>query len=437
MPPKLKVNMAKINCKRIKLITPVLFIFSIAMLIVSIIVLKNTSKIFFQGYFYSILAFLSLSAFFISTQLDKFINIKPFFRNMPIYYTMFFFIGLCAYIFYFFSETITAILLFILVSVIVLVFFYIEPLIYIIIIFLGTSIMIPKIISLFGLYVGLDFLLLIAVLMILSLFKWASLKTELEHNQIIERQKRILDKEIEMASHIQKCFYKHENLYFDDWEIAFYNNPMAGVSGDFYDFYNTESKLNGLSVFDISGHGISSGLLTLLVKNIVSSEFDNVENKNLKLIMENINARFLKEKGKIENYMTGILARIKENNVSFVISGHPKPIVYNSRTKSIGFFNSENSYSGVIGLKGFQPNFMEESISMNSGDQLIFYTDGIAETKNIELEEYGNKRFLNCIERNINKPVEAQIQDLIWDINSFRKEQPQNDDITIIILRKK
>ena len=67
------------------------------------------------------------------------------------------------------------------------------------------------------------------------------------------------------------------NPALKNYEIAYYNKAMAGVSGDFYDFYYNNTSLEGFGIFDVSGHGLASGLVTMLAKNIIEEEEDDAE----------------------------------------------------------------------------------------------------------------------------------------------------------------
>ena len=102
-----------------------------------------------------------------------------------------------------------------------------------------------------------------------SFLKHRILSTEKE----LRHQKDLLSSEIYQAATIQKTFFHQNFTHFSDWEIACRCVPMAGVSGDMYDFYPSkiegEDSLYGAGIFDISGHGISSGIITLLAKNII------------------------------------------------------------------------------------------------------------------------------------------------------------------------
>ena len=64
-----------------------------------------------------------------------------------------------------------------------------------------------------------------------------------------------------MAAVIQQSFFRQDVKNIKKYEVAYFSRPMVGVSGDLYDFYKTGDKLDGLGVFDVSGHGISSGLV--------------------------------------------------------------------------------------------------------------------------------------------------------------------------------
>ena len=59
----------------------------------------------------------------------------------------------------------------------------------------------------------------------------------------------------------------------DAWDIAFEFIPMSGVSGDLYDFYVSEGEITGLTLCDVSGHGIASGLVTMIARSVFFRNF--------------------------------------------------------------------------------------------------------------------------------------------------------------------
>ena len=74
---------------------------------------------------------------------------------------------------------------------------------------------------------------------------------------------------------------------------------------------------------------------------------------------------------------------------------------------------------------------------MKRGDELIFFTDGATEATNMQDVDFGKDRLLKSIFRNADRPLTTQVNCIVSDILTFIGEKPQNDDITIIILKKK
>lgn len=254
----------------------------------------------------------------------------------------------------------------------------------------------------------------------------------------LETQKGALEKEIKMASLIQQNFFKQDISFIKDWDVEYFSKPMVGVSGDLYDFYKKDGILHGLGIFDVSGHGISSGLVTMLVKNIIFQEFYKANNTGEELweVLNKINDRVIEEKGDIANYLTGILVRIKDNNIEFTNAGHPSPIYYSSVTRECKYLDKSVNAKGAIGLPGFPTFYESQFLDMAIGDELVFYSDGVLDLKNEKGESFGKERLLNYIRENTNATAKEQMEYITQNIYNFCGNLPQNDDITVIILRK-
>lgn len=245
-----------------------------------------------------------------------------------------------------------------------------------------------------------------------------------------------LESELKMAAVIQQGFFKHDVQYINNYEVAFFSHPMVEVSGDLIDFYKTSEHLDGLGIFDVSGHGISSGMVTMLVKNIIHQEFYNNSNLELWEVLNKINDRVIKEKGEIQNYLTGILARTFDNKIELVSAGHPLPIYYKKKTGECSYLDSNKESIGVIGIAGFPTFFQSHIIDFEDGDELIFYSDGVVDIKNSENEYYGKKRLLETVKANLEESASAQAKLISKNIYNFCGKREQNDDLTVIVLKK-
>ena len=270
-----------------------------------------------------------------------------------------------------------------------------------------------------------------------SFLKHRILSTEKE----LRHQKDLLSTEIQQAATIQKTFFHQNFTHFSDWEIACRCVPMAGVSGDMYDFYPSkiegEDSLCGAGVFDISGHGISSGIITLLAKNIIMQEFYEGTSIPLKDTVQKINDRFILEKGPIDNYITGILLRCDGGKIELVNSGHQRPILYKSKTKSLSFVENSPESFGAIGISSFPSVFDSISLEMESGDELVLYTDGIVDCENERKEAFGYERLTDVFRKSAGFTAEEQLELLYHTLEAFTGEVEPEDDKTLVILRKK
>ena len=258
-----------------------------------------------------------------------------------------------------------------------------------------------------------------------------------ERTQDLEKEKNRAIKEIDLAGFVQKSFFKVDTSEINDWNLQITSKPMAGVSGDLYIVMISDHHLDGLGIFDISGHGIASGLVTMLVKNIIEREFKRGMQLPLNEVMTNINNKIISEKGSIENYLTGLLIRFNENDIELVNAGHPKAILYNQESGKISNVEQEgvNQY-GAIGIADFPINFETVRFNMNKGDELVLYTDGITDCVNEEKKYFGTERILAVFKNNIGLSIEDQVNALPAALRKFSGSDNFNDDITYIILQK-
>lgn len=246
------------------------------------------------------------------------------------------------------------------------------------------------------------------------------------------------DKEIELASFVQQSFYNIKLPDFKNFQVAYYNKPMAGVSGDLYDFYFNKDVLEGFGLFDVSGHGISSGLVTMLVKNIINDEFYKGKNLPLDKVMTITNERIINQKGNVENYLTGVLGRVSGNNVEFVNAGHPNVIHYKAKENRLELIKrGESKESGIIGISGFPVTFECVTVPLEKNDMLLLYTDGLTETMNRNREEFGLERLKRTFLKGVDLKIEEQIQNIVDEAKTFANRAKVSDDITLLILKKK
>lgn len=439
MPQELKKNLVDKNLVHVVYISLVLMTFSFTLFCLTLVrrygdYSENLQEILYYAVFFII----ALSGFILAKIFQKLENLNQMVRNIPLLFLFFVFLCLSLYLYHYGPNPFNGFITFLVIATIAPLAFAIEPLIYnpmIILVFICIS---SSLENKFGSGAVANGSLFIAVLFFLSNVRWRSLMRRMEHEKLVEDHDQTIQREFEMASMVQKSFYTHDLSGIKNWEVVYYNNPMLSLSGDLFDFFNRQDKLSGLCIFDVSGHGLSSGLVTMMVKNAMEEEFYENDDVELGYTMQRINQRIRKEKGNIENYLTGIMLRLSDEKIEMVNAGHPVPIIYNSKINTAEYFRcSYEDRQGVIGLGDLDFFFNTLEFKLEQNDRLILYTDGITDAKNSNGELFGKERFLESVQVHSDLNPQEQMEAVVKDVEEFIGKAPKTDDISIIILKKK
>ena len=259
-----------------------------------------------------------------------------------------------------------------------------------------------------------------------------------EANEQLAEINRRSERDMALAVNVQRNFYPKSAPKVKDWDVAYVFNPMAGVSGDLYDFFYEGDKLKGCCLFDVSGHGIASGLVTMLSKTIITREFENGKDEKVAKIMGNISESIGNDKGEIENYLTGVLLRLNGNYVEYVNGGHPALLCRSGASGRVtpALIEGESSGGSLIGIPYLPPDFNGINFNVKSGDTLMIYTDCLYESRNAQGDELEADGVVKLFSQVGNGSAQEQLDNLLRLFKEFTGDVPLNDDLTVIMLKK-
>ena len=257
----------------------------------------------------------------------------------------------------------------------------------------------------------------------------------------------VLSKGLESVAQVQKNVLPPKEKMFKGWDFSAFYRPLDNnVSGDLYDFYYTEEKLDGIGIFDVSGHGITAGLMTILSKGIISQHFINGLEQNISLtkVLEEINETYIKEKVNVDNYITGLLFKFSDFDsddichVQLVNAGHPYPILYDSKNQKISEqkYENQNEQYGIIGIEGLDVSFPTVNFDVSINDVIVCFTDGITEATNLNNEDFTKDRIIEIVKNNAELSSREIGQKIMAKLESFTEGTSINDDITLIVLKR-
>lgn len=260
-----------------------------------------------------------------------------------------------------------------------------------------------------------------------------------DSNELLEDAHRIAKRDMGMAVNVQQSILPSEYPQSKNWDVAFHFQPMSGISGDFFDFYFDNDDLFGLGLYDVSGHGIASGLVTMTAKTIIYRYFKEGKYVSLEEVMKKIHSAMIEEIGNTENYLSGILLRLDDKNIEYVNAGHPDPLVVGKEIRPLLKESGITPDGPFLGIETLPSNYEVIEFQLQSEEFIILYSDCLVEMPNSEGKSLEIDGLIKLVE-NISDKKDAQsfLNGIIERFYSFISKQSNlDDDLTVIVLRKK
>jgi len=253
-----------------------------------------------------------------------------------------------------------------------------------------------------------------------------NLKRETEAKERIESELRI-------ARDIQASMLPQTFPPFPDrkeFEIFALMEPAKEVGGDFYDFFFVEEDKLCFFIGDVSGKGVPAALFMSISKTLLKTEAlrglsarDVVDRVNNILCPDNQMCMFVTVFCVILDLVTG--------EVDFSNGGHNPPLICGNG-RCFEFINIpkgcvlgaiENSKSG------------SGKLTLSPGDTIFLYTDGVTEAMNPKRELFSEARLKESLAKLTEKNVTEIAQEMREELRVFAQEEPQSDDITMLVLK--
>lgn len=215
----------------------------------------------------------------------------------------------------------------------------------------------------------------------------------------------------------------------DEFEIYATMQPAKEVGGDFYDFFMIDDNHLGIVIADVSGKGIPAALFMVIAKTLIgnlarsNNEPKDVFTKVNSLLCDgNENAMFV-------TAWMGVL-EINTGKMIYVNAGHEPPLV--KRADGLFEYLATNKNMMLAGMDGIK--YKQSELQMCTGDVLYLYTDGVTDANNKFGTLYGKERLKNTVNSIADQKLDNIVAGIRSDVDMFACEEPQFDDITMLIL---
>ena len=259
----------------------------------------------------------------------------------------------------------------------------------------------------------------------------------LQLNERLQADNIRLKSELDITKRLQRMILpkSSELESVEGLDIAGYMEPADEVGGDYYDVLNLDGKIK-IGIGDVTGHGLESGMLMLMVQTAVRT-LQEVEETNPIRFMDILNRTIYKNIQRMDSGKNLTLSLIDYSDGELKLSGqHEEVIVIRSNgelelldTTDLGF---------PIGLDDEIADFVgEQKVQLDVGDVAVLFTDGITEAEDIHKNLYGIEKLCEVIKQNRHLSATKIKDAVIEDVRSHIGLQEVFDDITLLVLKQK
>lgn len=256
-------------------------------------------------------------------------------------------------------------------------------------------------------------------------------------NNCLQAENSRLSAELEITQRLQMMLLPKEKelSQIEDLEIAGFMEPADEVGGDYYDVLQHHGRLT-IGIGDVTGHGLESGVLMLMVQTAVRTLMENNET-DPKKFFEVLNRTIYKNVQRMDSDKNLSLCLIDYHDGVLSLSGqHEEMLVVRSGgeieridTIDLGF---------PIGLEETIKDFVfQAQVCLNTGDVVVLYTDGITEAENHLGKHYGLEQLCAVVQQNWQLSADEIRRAAIADLRTHIGVEKVYDDITLVVLKQK
>jgi len=240
-------------------------------------------------------------------------------------------------------------------------------------------------------------------------------------------EKARIERELQLAAEIQRALLPEALQSGPHFDVAAASIPCRSIGGDFFDYFNLTDGQFAFTLGDVAGKGPPAALLTAMIQGAFAAQVTSTDSPAA--LMAHINRTLIRRavQSRFVTVMYGVLA--PDGRLTYSNAGHNPPIL-------IGRNGVRRLETGGL-ILGLFPHatYEEETLTLDDGDTLVVFSDGVTEAVNAAGEEFGEPRLLQCVEEHHNSAPEALRDSILAAVRTFAASAAQNDDVTALVLR--
>jgi len=256
----------------------------------------------------------------------------------------------------------------------------------------------------------------------------ATALTNAELYERVSENERRMDREMKIAREIQHQLMPEELPAMLPLTVAVLFKPVAHLGGDLYDFIHFDDGRLAIVVGDVAGKGAPAALYGALSSGIIRTRAGRKypPGQMLELVNKTLYER------PIESQYVALTYAIydqSERKITLANSGLPYPLLIH---------DGQARFLDVSGIPlGLFPEskYQEHELPLEPDDVLVFYSDGVVETRNENGDDFGLKRLADVARAHCNSSAQEIVAAIDEAVEEFGVRLPPSDDRTMIVIK--
>ena len=256
------------------------------------------------------------------------------------------------------------------------------------------------------------------------------LQVDLEnYSRQLERARNRLKLDLELAGAVQRGFLPAKLPQIAGYEFAVHYKPAHEIGGDYYDFIPLQRNRVAVLLGDVAGKGVAAALL--MAKLCSDARSCMLTEPNPATAFNKLNA-LMSDSGFSGKFVTLIALVLDpaDNTVTLVNAGHPHPLIYHRKTRTIELADGSETTSVPLGIMD-EVEYPSHEISLEVGDTVLTYTDGVTEAKNPQDLQLETRGINTAIHGGTFSP-RALVDQVVKAVEQFTQGRSQSDDIALV-----
>jgi len=240
------------------------------------------------------------------------------------------------------------------------------------------------------------------------------------------------EREVQLAREIQRTFLPDHLPDVPGWELDATWQTARTVGGDFYDVFLMEGNRLGIVIADVADKGMPAALYMTVTRTLIRASLLTVDTPAK--VLEQVN-NLLVPDAQNGMFVTAVFAilNLDSGELTYANAGHNLPLLIHGHDSSV-----TSLIKGGMAL-GVMPNtpLHDDTVTIQPGDCLVLYTDGVTETFSPSEESFGEERLKDVVACSTSCSPDQVLASVDEALKVFRAGQPLSDDITLIAIYRK